>query len=97
MHKPETTYAEWLKARLEERDLMRFGSHKLAARMFGVSYPTLHRWLTGQCTPRGNQMLYVAAALAGRDGELFAQLLLEQCCIKTLGTTDYQQFLAADA
>lgn len=88
------TYAEWLKGQLEERDLVRFGSYKIVAQMFGISHPTLHRWLKGICTPRGNQMLYVAAALAGRDGELFAQLLLEQCCIKTLGTTDYQSFLA---
>ena len=89
-----TTYAEWLKTQLQERDLLRHGNATAVATLFRVNVATVYRWLNGKRVPRGNQMLYVAAALAGRDGELFAQLLLEQVCIQTLGTLDYQQFLA---
>ena len=90
----EMTYADWLKAQLEERELLRYGNHQIVARLFRVNVATVYRWLNGKRVPRGNQMLYIAAALAGRDGELVAQLLLEQVCIQTLGTRDYQSLLA---
>jgi transcriptional regulator with XRE-family HTH domain len=88
------TYAHWLKGKLEEVDLIRYGSGTLAAELLGVSKPTLWRWLNGHTTPSGNQLLRIAAAFAGNDHKRFAELLLEQVSIQAIGTTDYTQFLA---
>ena len=88
------TYAHWLKARLEEVDLIRFGSSAGAAALLGVTRPTLWRWLRGHTSPCGDQLLRIAAAFAGNDHKRFAQLLLEQVSVKAIGTTDYKQYLA---